>query len=406
MKDLIFPRDRVLTAVTMVIGVAVWCGVAGAIIHWSGPRIIGGLSGVALIIVIVSFISYLFARSAAIAHLRGNAIEVSEYQLPNLHGQLTKCCETLGIANRPTIFIQNGNGVLNAFATWFLGRQYVILLSSVVDAMDSSTNGVRFYIGHELAHVIRHDNPVVALLRWPALRLPLIGAAFSRARETTCDMHGLACSESREGAARSLTALAAGAKHWATVSLDGYRKQLVSGAGFWMSFHELISSYPWTVKRAIRVLDERPVIPRRNPFAYVLALFVPYAGRLGAGFGLLLYVYLIGIIAAIAIPAYQGYIARATFGAAIIESQHARETLGRYYEANKQIPASLGAVGIINNLPNNVELSLQSKGMILTVKSKFGELVFAPKLDDNGHVIWVCHAGEGLAIQKLPASCR
>ena len=78
-----------------------------------------------------------------------------------------------------------------------------------------------------------------------------------------------------------------------------------------MSFHELVASYPWTGKRLVRVLDRTPEIPRRNPLAYLLAIFVPYAGRMGAGFGVLIYVYFVGIIAAIAIPAYQNYTVRA-----------------------------------------------------------------------------------------------
>ena len=64
-------------------------------------------------------------------------------------------------------------------------QKYLILLSNIVDAMETSPNGARFYIGHELGHVMRHDNPAQAVLRWPALRLPLLGAAFSRAREST-----------------------------------------------------------------------------------------------------------------------------------------------------------------------------------------------------------------------------
>jgi Zn-dependent protease with chaperone function/type II secretory pathway pseudopilin PulG len=406
MKDSIYPRDRALTALTLSIGVAIWCCVIAIVIHGAGSRGVGGHVGILAIVSIISFFSYLFARSASIAHFRGNAIEVSEQQLPDLHAQLERCCDTLSLDARPTLFIQNGNGVLNAFATWFLGRKYVILLSSVVDAMDSSSNGVRFYIGHELAHVIRHDNPVLALLRWPALRLPLLGAAFSRARETTCDLHGLACSDSRESAARSLAALSAGKKYWAAISLEGYRRQLDLGTGFWMSFHELIASYPWTVKRTIRVLDETPKMPRRNPFAYVLALFVPYAGRMGAGIGLLLYVYLVGVVAAIAIPAYQSYVARAALGAAVIESQHARDALGGYYEANKQIPSSLGTVGVNETLPSGLGLTLNSKGMVLVVRSKLGNLVFTPRDDGRGRVVWVCSAGEGVSPQKLPPSCR
>lgn len=406
MKDLVFPRDRALTTLSLTIGILFWLMVAVGLYKWRGPAMIGGVLVTILVAAAVTFISYLFARSAAIAHLRGNAIEVTEQQLPQLHAQLAKCCEALSISIRPSMFIQNGNGVLNAFATWFLGRKYVILLSSVVDAMDRNSDGVRFYIGHELAHIIRHDNPIVAVLRWPALRLPLLGAAFSRARETTCDLHGLACCSSRDGAARSLSALAAGARNWADISLDAYRHQLLSAKGFWMSFHELVASYPWSVKRAIRVLDEHPQIPGRNPFAYVLALFVPYAGKIGAGVGLLLYVYFIGIVAAIAIPAYQSYTARAVFAAAITESYPARTALATYYETNKQVPTTLSVAGIPSTLPNNVELQLAPKGMILYVTAKVGELEFVPKLDDQGHVYWICLPGAGVRPQMVPLSCQ
>ncbi len=173
-----------------------------------------------------------------------------------------------------------------------------------------------------------------------------------------------------------------------------------------MSFHELLASYPWTVKRAIRVLDESPQMPRRNPFAYVVALFVPYAGRRGAGMGLLLYVYFVGILAGIGIPAYRTHVARVAFESAIVESQRARDSLGRYYETSKQVPQSLDAAGIAASLPNGIELGLQPKGMILTVQSKFGVLLFVPKLDDTGHVIWICHGGQGITVANLPPSCR
>jgi len=76
-----------------------------------------------------------------------------------------------------------------------------------------------------------------------------------------------------------------------------------------MSFNELISDYPWLVKRVARVTarsqGQAPDIPPRNPFAYLFAIFVPRTGA-GAGGGglvsLLLVVAVIGIIAAIAIP--------------------------------------------------------------------------------------------------------
>jgi Zn-dependent protease with chaperone function/type II secretory pathway pseudopilin PulG len=403
-KEFIYPRDKSLTAVTMVLGIVMWLAGIYLLVRYGGAKSLGALVTFLLIAAFLTFLAYLFARSAVIAHIRGHGVEVTEAQLPGLHRQFVECCEKLALAPRPQIFILNGNGVLNAFATWFLGRKYVVLLSSVVDAMEANPSGVRFYIGHELAHVIRHDNPLQHLLRWPAQWLPILGAAFSRARESTCDQHGMACSASREDAARSLVALAAGAKQWKVVSLEALATQVAAGSGFWMSFHELTASYPWTAKRVERVRLAQPALPRRNPFAYLLAAFVPYAGRLGAGLGVLLYVYFIGIIAAIAIPAYQDYVVRQTLTQAIVASQHAREALAASYLQSRKIPESLSSIGVDEAIPNGT--MHVGPEMVLTVVAAKGSLLFTPQKDPSGQIIWRCSPGSQFRPAQLPPSCR
>lgn len=405
MGEKVLPRDRLLTALSLVIGILMWAAILAAIAH-AGSKAMAATAGGFIVAVLLGSLAYVFARSAAIAHLRGNATEVTEHQLPDLHRQLQVCCEALQVPSTPRMYLQNGNGIMNAFATWFLGQKYVILLSGLVDAMEASPNGVRFYIGHELGHVLRHDQPPVALLRWPALRLPLLGAAFSRARESTCDRHGLACSQSPELAAQSLAALSAGAKSWASASLEGYRRQVAAGRGFWISFHELISSYPWTGKRIVRVLDPKPALPRRNPLAYLLAAFVPYAGRMGAGLGILIYIYVIGILAAVAIPAYQNYTVRAVLANAATESQQARQQLTRYYLSEKAIPQTLNEAGIAAHLANGVQLFLDPAHMVLTVHTARGDLIFTPRRLGDGRIMWACSGGQGVNRQQLPPSCE
>ncbi len=407
MDDIIFSRDRTLTTLSLILGVIFWVVVMWAVAR-NGVVASVSLAGIVVVALAIGSILYLFAQSAVIAHLRGNATEVTEGQLPNLYKQLATCCDVLGVPHRPTMYIRNGNGVLNAFATRFLGHKYVIILSNIVDAMGGSQNGVRFYIGHELGHVLRHDNPLVALLRWPALRLPLLGAAFSRARETTCDRHGLACSESPELAARSLAVLSAGAQHWSDVSLEGYQRQMRVAKGFWISFHELLSSYPWTGKRILRVMEKAPAMPRRNPFAYLMAAFVPYAGQgISAAVGLILYVYVVGILAAIAIPQYHVYLTRAMFAQAAVESQPARQQLTRYYLSKGMIPKTLKDAGIAQKLPNGVDLSLNPHGMVLTAHTHYGALIFTPRRQGHaGRIMWTCAGGPGVTPQELGATCH
>lgn len=392
MNELVYPRERVLGAITLVLGLLVWLG------------LIIGTVGAALIGLALGFVLYLFAQSALIAHIKGNGVELTAAQFPDLHAQFMACCERLQIKTPPQAYILNGNGGLNAFATKFLGTQFVVLMTDVVDAMDNHADGVRFYIGHELGH-LRMKHLSGHLLRWPVLWLPLLGAAYSRARESTCDRHGLACSGSPEGAVRALAALSAGSERWEKLDVAAYLRQANHSSGFWMSFHELIAGYPWLTKRAARVMDVSAPMPRRNIFAYLLASLVPFAGRLGAGFGLLILVYIIAILAAVAIPAYNDYIVKAEVSAAMVETQGARDALSSYYAASQSVPESLDVAGIPSQLDDGTRLQLDSEAMVLTVVTKRGELVFTPAIDGDGHIVWDCMNGEGIKATQLPSGC-
>lgn len=393
MNELVYPRERTLGTITLVLGLLVWLG------------LIVGTFGVALLGLAFGFVVYLFAQSTLIAHIKGNGVELSEAQFPDLHAQFADCCDRLQMKTRPQAFILCGSGGLNAFATKFLGSQYVVLMSDVVDAMSEHTDGVRFYIGHELGHLRMKHLSIGHLMRWPVLWLPLLGAAYSRARESTCDRHGLACSGSPEGAARALAALSAGAERWKHLDVVTYLKQAKHSSGFWMSFHELTAGYPWLTKRAARVMNIEAPMPKRDGFAYLLAVFVPYAGRLGGGFGLMIMVYIIGVLAAVAIPAYKDYTVKTKVSAAIIGSQNVREALGNYYQSNHKIPESLDTLGIRSQLADGAHLSLDTNNMVLTISTKQGELIFIPSEDAQGRIIWSCTNGKGLKPTQIPSSC-
>lgn len=393
MDELVYPRERTLGTLTLILGLLIWL------------LLIVGTFGAALLLLLVGFVLYLFTQSALIARIKGNGVELSEAQFPDLHAHFTACCERLKITRRPKVYILNGNGALNAFATQFLGLQYVVLLSDVIDAMDRHAEGVRFYIGHELGHLrLRHISG--HLLRWPVLWLPLIGAAYARARETSCDRHGLACCSSSASAAHALAALSSGTKRWAKLDPAAYIRQAHESRGFWMSFHELVGGYPWLTKRFARLMSPKAPLPRRNGFAYLPALLVPYAGRLGAGFGFIALVYVIGVGAAVAIPAYQSYQTRELMTAVINESRPARLSLAQYYETQHRIPTTLEQAGVTTTLPDGTALILNTQGMRLTVHTAHGDLVFVPHPGNDGRVVWGCTNGDGLKQLSLPKLCN
>jgi Zn-dependent protease with chaperone function len=393
MDELVYPRERTLSTLTLVLGVLAWI------------VLIIGTFGAALIFLLLGFLAYLFAQSALIARIKGDGVELSQSQFPDLYAHFCACCDRLSLPTRPRAYILNGNGRLNAFATQFLGLQYVVLMSDVIDAMDRHSEGVRFYIGHELGHLrLRHISG--QLLRWPVLWLPLLGAAYSRAKESSCDRHGLACCSSPASAAHALAALSSGAKRWAKLDVAAYLKQSREGGRFWMSFHELVAGYPWLAKRFARVIDSKAPTAPRNPLAFLLALFVPYAGRAGAGFGFLMLVYIIGVGTAVALPAYKEYTTRAILHNVVNESQATRDALGHYYESAHQIPQSLQQVGAKESLKDGSALILDTQHMLLTIHTARGDLVFVPRTDTAGHVLWSCTNGQGLKAESVPLSCR
>jgi Zn-dependent protease with chaperone function len=153
--ELVYPRERTLGTITLVLGILVWL------------LIIVGTVGIALVYLLIGFLFYLFAHSALIAWLRGNGVLLSSQQLPDLRDRFDACCGRLGLdQDKPEAYLLQGGGALNAFATRFLGRHYVVLLSDIVDAMQAHPDGINFYFGHELGHV-RMKHLTGRLLRAP-----------------------------------------------------------------------------------------------------------------------------------------------------------------------------------------------------------------------------------------------
>jgi Zn-dependent protease with chaperone function len=394
MDPWVYPRERSLGIITLALGLLVWV------------LLVLGTLGIALIYVLFGFIAYVFAQSAVIAWIKGTAVKLSPTQLPELHARFQACCGYLGIQNPPDAYLLHGDGMFNAFATRFFGRNFVVLLSDVVDAMEAQPDGINFYIGHELGH-IRRGHLTGHIWRAPVLWLPLLGAAYSRAKEYTCDLHGAACCEQADSAPRALVALAAGAQQWRNVDLQRYADQSVNNSGFWGSFHEVIAGYPWLTKRVARTIDAEAKLPSRNPAAYVLALFVPYTGRAGGGaLALVMVVAIIGVLAAVAIPAYKEYQSRAVVSQAWSEAAPVREALGTYYKQKQEIPDSLSIAGAPEILPGGSELTLDTDTMVVDVAlpKSAGTLRMEPSATEEG-IAWNC-TSDDLPSKALPIACR
>jgi Zn-dependent protease with chaperone function/type II secretory pathway pseudopilin PulG len=291
--ELVYRHEPTLFVLSLVLSTGFWL------------VLLLGTLGMALVYALLFFLFYLFAQSGLIAYIKGNAVRITPQQYPDLYQRLEACCVRLGLREVPDTFLLHGGGAFNAFATRFLGRDFLVLFSDVVDALESRPGALNFYLGHELGHVHRGHltwRPVLL----PASFLPLLGPAYMRACESTCDNYGAACCDDLDDAVRGLSALAAGGRRWQDLNLPEYLQQADESSGFWMSFHELIADYPWLVKRVARVAARRdsrdPGLPGRHPVAYLFAALVPRSMAGAGAASVLLMVAVVGIIAAIAIP--------------------------------------------------------------------------------------------------------
>ncbi len=385
----IHKNEPTLRATCLVLGTLLWL------------LLLVGTLGIVLIYVPIIALAYLFAQSGLIAHLRGNAVELSARQLSELHRSYLDSCALLGIDNPPTAYVLMGDGLVNAMATRFLRRHYVIVFSGVVDALHEHPAALRFYFGHELGHIARGHLQWRALM-WPAMLLPLLGAATRRAEEYTCDLHGLACCESPRDAELALAVLASGGTSVGKVDARLLAAQSEQSGAFWMSFHELSNDYPWLSKRLAQVHSAATgtpmTTPRRHIGAWVLAALVP---RLGFGAsGAVVWVFVLAMLAAISLPAYQDYLVRAQVAKAepVIDQVTAAAT--PYVETQQAYPDTLDAVGLTETVDNAAveRISLDGDGITLLLRGDSAHvggktIVLEAYRQEDGSITWACSSG-------------
>jgi len=209
---------------------------------------------VALCLTVVGFVYILmfaifgfFAQGLMVAGFRGNGIKVSEQQFPEIYQLAYNLAEKMGINPMPDIYVFQSGGIINAFATKFMGRKFVILYSEIVEvAYEEGEDALAFVIAHELAHFKRRH----VQLRWlvlPAFLIPFLGTAYSRACEYTCDSFGYYFHP--EGAVAGILILAAGNKLYRRVNVEELHIQARNETGFFLWLYEHLSTHPNLSKR-------------------------------------------------------------------------------------------------------------------------------------------------------------
>lgn len=129
--------------------------------------------------------------------------------------------------------------------------------------------------------------------------------------------------------------------------------------------------------------------------------------------GALVLVMVIGILAAIAVPAYQTYATKAKMAQAEATGRLAGESVAAYFYENRKIPESLDDTSFSAPLPqgvSDISVDPDDGSIVMTIEStnravNGKSLVLTPSTDANQQVQWACSSPD-IADANLPVSCQ
>lgn len=123
------------------------------------------------------------------------------------------------------------------------------------------------------------------------------------------------------------------------------------------------------------------------------------------------FIAMIGILAAIAIPAYQDYTIRARLMEASSVGNTAAESVANYVYQYQKIPSNLEDAGFVASLPSSVKkIDVNSEDGTVTITMatapiEGGSLLLLPSLDANNKITWKCMS-QDIPARYLPRQCR
>ena len=125
---------------------------------------------------------------------------------------------------------------------------------------------------------------------------------------------------------------------------------------------------------------------------------------------LMIVVAIIGILAAIALPAYRDYTIRARASEAMVVGSAAKATVGENIASNGGVAAAgtacNGVVGVATATENLTSMTCTGAGVITlvtTAKAGGATITLTPSTNADGTIVWAC---SGTPTKYVPAECR
>lgn len=157
------------------------------------------------VLLIVYGLVWVFGRLFAeynVRKLQAIGTAATPDQFPEIAGALNDVCAQFNVDHRPKVIVLNDR-MLNAFALKIAQKRVIVLLSETLEGVLDQPAELRFFLGHELAHILLDHG-------WRGVFERYKPAKYRAARELTCDNCGCACAGDAEAAMTALKRLGCG----------------------------------------------------------------------------------------------------------------------------------------------------------------------------------------------------
>ncbi len=192
------------------------------------------------------------------AQYRANAIRITKKNFPEIYQIVEEYAQRLGMKETPKIYLAQENGVMNAFSTYILRRQYIVLYADLFEVAyleHHDLDSIKFIIAHEMSHIrLRHATFSYQISILFGNYIPILSSALSRAREYSCDR--VAQHLTGVSGVEPMLALVVGKHLYKKVDVADYVEHCHEVRGFFVFIYNMMSSHPIMPKRVQALLRD------------------------------------------------------------------------------------------------------------------------------------------------------
>ena len=147
--------------------------------------------GCSLVAVAGMILFLLYTFYSQYAQTMAYSVKVTPVNFPEIYARAADFTKQLGLKKQPEVYIEQQNGILNAFSTYVLGKRYVSINAELVDVAyleNKDFDTVFFVMAHEFGHIyLGHVTLRYNLFTLLARIIPVFGPLLSRAQEYSAD---------------------------------------------------------------------------------------------------------------------------------------------------------------------------------------------------------------------------